>query len=148
MSLPPVTPTPPAADGRAARLGAWIERVGLVGAAFGGALAGVALTLGLAAGALHTLRLLLAGVVVAVLLGAVSDLITLVSPDALTQESTGQTYYRAEIVLAEGEMAKISDQTLLPGMPVEAFIETTPRTVASFLVKPLSDQLARAFRGR
>ncbi|WP_232351698.1 FecCD family ABC transporter permease [Inhella proteolytica] len=62
---------------------AWIERVGLVGAAFGGALAGVALTLSLAAGALHTLRLLLAGVVVAVLLGAVSDLITLVSPDAL-----------------------------------------------------------------
>jgi len=33
-------------------------------------------------------------------------------------------------------------------MPVEAFIETTPRTVASFLVKPLSDQIARAFRGR
>jgi iron complex transport system permease protein len=62
---------------------AWIERVGLVGAAFGGALLGVALTLSLAAGAVQTLRLLLAGVVVAVLLGAVSDLITVVSPDAL-----------------------------------------------------------------
>lgn len=62
---------------------AWIERIGLVGAAFFGALAGVSLTLLLARGAVHTLRLLLAGVVVGVLLGAASDLVTVVSPDAL-----------------------------------------------------------------
>ena len=61
----------------------WIERVGLVVAAFAGALAGVLMTLALASGAVHTLRLLLAGVVVGVLLGAVSDLITVASPDAL-----------------------------------------------------------------
>ncbi len=62
---------------------AWFERVGLVAAAFFGALAGVAMTLALARGAVHTLRLLLAGVVVGVLLGAIGDLITVVSPDAL-----------------------------------------------------------------
>jgi iron complex transport system permease protein len=62
---------------------AWIERVGLVGAAFFGALAGVSLTLLLARGAVHTLRLLLAGVVVGVMMGAVSDLVTVASPDAL-----------------------------------------------------------------
>jgi hypothetical protein len=62
---------------------AWIERVGLVGAAFVGALGGMALTLSLAAGAVNTLRLLLAGVVVAVVLGAASDLVTTFSPDAL-----------------------------------------------------------------
>ena len=62
---------------------AWIERVGLVGAAFAGALTGVTLTLMLARGAVQTLRLLLAGVVVGVLLGAVSDLVTVASPDAL-----------------------------------------------------------------
>ena len=62
---------------------AWIERVGLVAAAFIGALAGVSLTLMLARGAVHTLRLLLAGVVIGVLLGAVSDLVTVASPDAL-----------------------------------------------------------------
>lgn len=62
---------------------AWIERVGIVTAAFVGALAGVSLTLTLARGAVHTLRLLLAGVVIGVLLGAVSDLITVVSPDSL-----------------------------------------------------------------
>ena len=62
---------------------AWIDRVGLVGAAFMGALAGVSLTLMLARGAVHTLRLLLAGVVVGVMMGAVSDLLTVASPDAL-----------------------------------------------------------------
>ncbi len=62
---------------------ALLQRIGLVGAAFIGALAGVSLTLMLARGATQTLRLLLAGVVVGVLLGAVSDLITVVSPEAL-----------------------------------------------------------------
>lgn len=62
---------------------AWIERVGLVSAAFVGALAGVSLTLTLARGAAHTLRLLLGGVVIGVLLGAISDLITVASPDSL-----------------------------------------------------------------
>ncbi len=61
----------------------WIERLGLVLAAFVGALLGVAMTLALARGAVQTLRLLLAGVVVGVLLGAVSDLLTVASPDAL-----------------------------------------------------------------
>ncbi len=62
---------------------AWVERLGLVSAAFVGALAGVLLTLLLARGALHTLRLLLAGVVVGVMMGAVSDLVTVAVPDAL-----------------------------------------------------------------
>ena len=62
---------------------AWLERIGMVAAAFCGALFGVALTLLLARGAQQTVRLLLAGVVVGVLLGAVGDLATLVSPDAL-----------------------------------------------------------------
>jgi iron complex transport system permease protein len=61
----------------------WIERVGLVSAAFVGALAGVGMTLALARGAVQTLRLLLAGVVVGVLLGALSDLVTVASPDSL-----------------------------------------------------------------
>lgn len=62
---------------------AWLERVGLVAAAFAGALVGVTLTLVLAQGAVQTTRLLLSGVVVAVLLGAMSDLVTVMSPDAL-----------------------------------------------------------------
>ena len=61
----------------------WLPRVGLVGAAFIGALGGVALTLLLARGAGRPLVLLLAGVVVGILLSAVSELLTLISPEAL-----------------------------------------------------------------
>ena len=58
-------------------------RIGLVAAAFGGALAGVALTLLLARGTGRPLVLLLAGVVVGILLSAISELVMLVSPEAL-----------------------------------------------------------------
>jgi iron complex transport system permease protein len=61
----------------------WLVRLGLTGAAFGGAVAGVLLTLVLANGVLHTLRLLLAGVIVGVVLGATRDLVTLAAPDIL-----------------------------------------------------------------
>ncbi len=60
-----------------------LGRIGLVGAAFVGSLLGVLLTLSLARGAQETTRLLLAGVVVAVVLAAVGDLITSAAPDAL-----------------------------------------------------------------
>ncbi|MEY2874685.1 MAG: hypothetical protein RLZZ373_2056 [Pseudomonadota bacterium] len=60
-----------------------LSRFGLVAAAFLGALIGVGLTLSLARGAQHTTRLLLAGVVVGVVLGALNDLLTTVSPEAL-----------------------------------------------------------------
>jgi iron complex transport system permease protein len=58
-------------------------RLGLVGAAFAGALAGMSLTLVLARGAGRPMVLLLAGIVVGVLLGALSDLVILLSPEAL-----------------------------------------------------------------
>ena len=62
----------------------WAAKLGLTGAAFVGALGGVLLTLLLAQGVQHTLRLLLAGVVVGYVLGAVKDLVTLAAPDVLT----------------------------------------------------------------
>jgi iron complex transport system permease protein len=61
----------------------WLVRLGLTGAAFAGAVVGVLLTLALAKGVQHTLRLLLAGVIVGVVLGAARDLITLAVPDIL-----------------------------------------------------------------
>ena len=62
----------------------WWLKLGLTGAAFLGALGGVLLTLLLAQGVQHTLRLLLAGVVVGYVLGAVKDLVTLSAPDVLS----------------------------------------------------------------
>jgi iron complex transport system permease protein len=61
----------------------WLLRLGLTGAAFAGAVIGVLLTLALAKGVQHTLRLLLAGVIVGVVLGAVRDLVTIAEPDTL-----------------------------------------------------------------
>ena len=61
----------------------WLARIGLTGAAFIGAVLAVLLTLMLAKGVQHTLRLLLAGVVVGVVLGAVTSLILLLTPDIM-----------------------------------------------------------------
>jgi HlyD family secretion protein len=44
------------------------------------------------------------------------------------------------------ELTRLGDVKLTPGMPVEAFIETGERTMMSYLIKPLHDQLMRAFR--
>jgi HlyD family secretion protein len=72
--------------------------------------------------------------------------VTLVSADALTDPQTGATYYTAEIELADGERARLGDRTLLPGMPVEVFLQTGRRTPLAYLVKPFTDYFARAFR--
>ena len=61
----------------------WVVRLGLTGSAFVGAVLAVLLTLLLAKGVQHTLRLLLAGVVVGVVLGAFTSLVTLLTPDIL-----------------------------------------------------------------
>ena len=73
--------------------------------------------------------------------------VKLISADAFQDENTRQSYYRAEIVLSEGEQARLpADTTLLPGMPVEAFIRTEDRTPIAYLVKPLTDYFTKAFR--
>jgi HlyD family secretion protein len=73
--------------------------------------------------------------------------VTHISADAFQDEATQQSYYRAEIVLSEGEQARLPEgTTLIPGMPVEAFIRTEDRTPLDFLVRPLTDYFAKAFR--
>ncbi|OSP54178.1 HlyD family type I secretion periplasmic adaptor subunit [Pseudoruegeria sp. SK021] len=70
-----------------------------------------------------------------------------VSADAFSDENRGTSFYRAEIVLKEGEFEKLPDGvTLLPGMPVEAYIRTTDRSPMAYLLKPLSDYFVKAFR--
>jgi iron complex transport system permease protein len=61
----------------------FLVRLGLTGSAFVGAVLAVLLTLLLSRGVQHTLRLLLAGVIVGVVLGALASLITLMRPDVL-----------------------------------------------------------------
>jgi HlyD family secretion protein len=69
-----------------------------------------------------------------------------ISADALSDSKTGATYYRAEISLDDGEMAKLGKDTLIPGMPVQAFIQTEERTPMAYLLKPFTDYFRLAFR--
>ena len=70
-----------------------------------------------------------------------------VSADAFVDETTRATYYLAEIILNDGQIDRLPAHiTLIPGMPVEAFIRTSDRSPLSYLVKPLTDYFAKAFR--
>ncbi|PLS23662.1 HlyD family type I secretion periplasmic adaptor subunit [Amylibacter cionae] len=69
-----------------------------------------------------------------------------VSADVFQDETTGMSYYSAEIVPNDGEMERLGDVELLPGMPVEAFIKTEERSPISYLTKPFTDYFNRAFR--
>ncbi len=73
--------------------------------------------------------------------------VTLISADAFQNENSGLSYYRAEVQLNDGEIDKLpSDMTLIPGMPVEAFVRTAERSPMQYLLKPLADYFAKAFR--
>jgi HlyD family secretion protein len=72
--------------------------------------------------------------------------VTRISADAATDQRTGQTYYTIRIAMPPAEVAKLGALKMVPGMPVETFVQTGDRTVISYLVKPLSDQLMRMFR--
>lgn len=72
--------------------------------------------------------------------------VVVVSADALHDQNTQASYYRAEIMLQPGELEKLGDLVLLPGMPVEAYIKTEDRTPMSYLLKPFTDYFKKAFR--
>lgn len=69
-----------------------------------------------------------------------------ISADVLMDEASGQSYYSVEIQLAAAEIDKLGTQTLLPGMPVESFIQTGKRTPLGYLVEPMAAFFNRAFR--
>jgi HlyD family secretion protein len=75
-----------------------------------------------------------------------NGVVTRVSPDVTTEQRTGQSYYTIRVSMPPAEVARLGDAKLIPGMPVEAFVQTGERTMLSYLIKPLSDQLMRAFR--
>jgi len=68
-----------------------------------------------------------------------------VSADTLQDQASGETYYEVEIEITEEGLADLG-AALVPGMPVEAYIHTEPRSPMSYLLRPLGDYFARAFR--
>lgn len=68
-----------------------------------------------------------------------------ISPDVNEGQKT-ESRYTVRIFVPDSEIARLDGLKLIPGMPVEAFIQTNPRTVISYIGRPFHDQLKRAFR--
>ena len=75
-----------------------------------------------------------------------NGVVSRVSPDVTTEQRSGQSYSTIRVSMPPEEVARLGDVKLIPGMPVEAFVQTGDRTMMSYLMKPLHDQLMRAFR--
>ena len=67
-----------------------------------------------------------------------NGMVTRVSADVTTDQRTGQSYYTIRVSMPPAEVARLGDNNkLIPGMPVEAFVQTGDRTMFSYLMKPL-----------
>ena len=77
-----------------------------------------------------------------------NGIVSRVSADVTEDAKSGAAFYTVRVAVSDAEMARLGSLRLLPGMPVEAFIRTDKRTVLSYFIKPMQDQLSRAFRER
>jgi HlyD family secretion protein len=68
--------------------------------------------------------------------------------DLTQDQKNNHSYYVVRVALAKDELKKLGTLKLMPGMPAEAFIVTGERTPLQYLLKPLMDQIAHAFRER
>ncbi|MCR8726791.1 HlyD family type I secretion periplasmic adaptor subunit [Frigidibacter sp. ROC022] len=69
-----------------------------------------------------------------------------ISPTSISDPMTGQSYYRIELSVPPDQLALLGEAEVIPGMPIEAFLQTGERSVLSYLTKPLMDQIGLAFR--
>jgi HlyD family secretion protein len=74
--------------------------------------------------------------------------ISRISADVTSDQRTGQNFYTARVSITAEELARLGTVKLLPGMPADVFARTYDRSVLSYFIKPLSDQIVRAFRER
>ncbi len=66
---------------------------------------------------------------------------------AQVTDNQNRSYFTVQVALAEGELAKLpAGHELIPGMPAEIYIETSSRSILSYIVKPLLDAVSRTFR--
>jgi HlyD family secretion protein len=76
----------------------------------------------------------------------INGTVTRISADTTTDQRTGQSYYTVRISMPPDEVARLGEVKIVPGMPVEAFVQTGERTMLSYFAKPLNDQMMRMFR--
>src|SRR5262245_661660 len=69
-----------------------------------------------------------------------------IAPDQTEDKRTGVSYFTIRIAVSDVEIARLGGLKIIPGMPVEVFVQTGSRTMLSYMLKPLRDQLTRTFR--
>nr|WP_321461315.1 HlyD family type I secretion periplasmic adaptor subunit [uncultured Cohaesibacter sp.] len=72
----------------------------------------------------------------------------LISADRIVDSSTDTAYYLVRISINEGELDRLEGKILVPGMPVEVYLQTGYRSIMSYLIKPMADQITHAFKER
>jgi HlyD family secretion protein len=72
--------------------------------------------------------------------------IAVVSADQTAPADNQPPYFKVRVRLASGELSRLKGLDVTPGMPAEVMITSEERTVLNYLIKPISDQLNRAFR--
>ncbi len=71
-----------------------------------------------------------------------------ISADLTRDPNTGEAYFISRVAIAEENLLKLGTNRLMPGMPADVQIKTQDRTALSYLMKPLADQINKAFRER
>jgi HlyD family secretion protein len=71
--------------------------------------------------------------------------VSYVSADTSHDQQTSAPYFTVRVVLSDQERRRLAGQQLVPGMPAEVFMQTRSRTMMSYLLKPIADQMRRAF---
>jgi HlyD family secretion protein len=74
--------------------------------------------------------------------------ISRISPDSSRDQQTGATFYTIRISIPPAEYARLAPQRIFAGMQAEAFIRTEDRSPWQYIIKPLKDQVSKAFRER
>lgn len=72
--------------------------------------------------------------------------VTRISPDVSRDQPNGPPFFTVRLEIEASDLTRLGGKTPMPGMPVETFIETGQRSAFSYLMKPLTDAFARAFR--
>jgi HlyD family secretion protein len=69
-----------------------------------------------------------------------------IAADVTQDQRSGASYYVIRVAIEPAQLERLNGLKLVPGMPVEMFMQTEPRNVLSYLMKPLQDQAVRALR--
>lgn len=75
----------------------------------------------------------------------VFGIVEFVAAATVIDETNGQPYYLATVDMID-QQEVIRDLKLMPGMPIEVFVHTAERSAWSYLTKPFTDQVMKAFR--